>query len=144
MSGWQRFFLLIIACTGVLICWPQYDGKGLTFMAMALILWTCVIILLSVLINLFAIYKLESLHRLISLAFLVIMIASLLYHFPSPQKQTPMSRMLNGQWPTLQDIQTGVRRLTFNFDFANRTVHGEENYVNQKIDKTQEKRCNRS
>ena len=135
MTGWQRFFLLIVACVAVLICWPQYDTKGITFIVMAFILWTCIIMLLSVLINLFAIYKLESLHRLISLAFLLVMLASLVYYFPLENKQTPMSRLLAGQWPTLQDIQKGTQRLTFNFDFANRTVHSDDNYINQKIDK---------
>ena len=107
-------------------------------MAMAFILWTCVIMLLSVMINLFAIYKSEFLHRLISLGFLLMVIASFIYYFPLENKQTPMSRMLSGEFPTWQDLQTGVQRLTFNFDFANRTVEGEENYINQKLNKTQE------
>ena len=135
MTGWQRFFLLFVACVGVMIFWPQYDMKGVTFILMAFILWTCVIMLLSVLINLFAIYKSESLHRLVSLAFLVVMIGSLLYYFPLEDKQTPFSRLLKHQWPTGQDIKEGVKRLTFNFDFARRNVHREANFVNQKIDK---------
>ena len=39
MTGWQRFFLLFLACIAILICWPQYDTKGLTFMAMAFVLF---------------------------------------------------------------------------------------------------------
>ena len=136
MTGWQRFFLLFAACIVVMILWPQYDMKGITFMSMAFILWTCIIMLLSVLINLFAIYKSEFLHRLVSVAFLIMMIGSLLYYFPLENKETPISRLLKHQWPTWQDIQEGTRRLTFNFDFARRNVHRDANYINQKIDKS--------
>ena len=103
---------------------------------MAFILWTCIIMLLSVLINLFAIYKSEFLHRLVSLAFLVVMVGSLLYYFPLENKQTPASRLLKHQWPTWQDIQIGIKQITFNFDFERRNVHRSSNYINQKLDHT--------
>jgi hypothetical protein len=63
-------------------------------------------------------------------------IGSLLFYFPLQEKQTPVIRLQKGQWPTTEDIQTGIRRLTFNFDFARRNVHREKNYINQKMDKS--------
>lgn len=138
MTGWQRFFLLFIFCCAVMICWPQYDTSGVTFMVMAFVLWTCVIMLLSVLINLFAIDKWEFLHRLLSIAFLLVMLGSLLYYFPLPQKQTPFTRLAQHQWPTTGDIQEGLKRFTFNFDFVRRNARNEKNYINQKIDKAPE------
>lgn len=139
MTGWQRFFLLLVFCVGVLVCWPQYDGEGLLFMGLAFVLWTCIIILFSVLVNLFAIYKLEFLHRLLSIAFAVLMLGSLLYYFPLKGGETPFSRMQNNTWPTLADVQDGCKRLTFNFDFVRRNVHRDANYVNQQFDGAAEK-----
>lgn len=139
MTGWQRFFLLFVCCTAVLILWPQYDSAGLTFMGMAFLLWTCVIIMLSVLSNIFGIYKFEFLNRLVSILFLGALMASLLYYFPLKDKQTPAARLRANQWPTLQDAQKGVQRVTFNFDFVRRNVKRDANYVNQKIDDASEK-----
>ena len=134
MNGWARFFLLLVCCIVTLILWPQYNRAGLGFLGMFFILWTCITILLSVIVNIFAIYKWEWLHRLISIAFVVAMVACLLYHFPLVDNQTPISRLKANQWPSGQDIQAGIKRLTFNFDFVRRNVHRDANYVNQKLD----------
>ena len=134
MNGWARFFLLLVCCIVTLILWPQYNRAGLGFLGMFFILWTCITILLSVIVNIFAIYKLEWLHRLISIAFVVTMVACLLYYFPLANNQTPISRLKANQWPSGQDIQDGIKRLTFNFDFLRRNVHRDANYVNQKLD----------
>lgn len=134
MTGWQRFFLLLVCVVVTLVLWPQYDRSGLTFMLMAGLLWTCVIIMLSVIINMFAIYKLEFLHRFISILFFGTVMASLLYYFPLKGGETPASRLAAGQWPTMQDVQQGMKRLTFNFDFVRRNVHRDANYINQKMD----------
>lgn len=134
MTGWQRFFMLLACCVITMILWPQYDGQGLTFMLMSVLLWTCVIIMLSVLSGIFAIYKFEFLNRFISILFLGALLASLLFYFPLPGGETPASRMKKGQWPTTQDVEKGMKRLTFNFDFARRNVHREANFVNQHID----------
>ncbi len=139
MTGWQRFFLLLVCCVGVLILWPQYNSDGLMFMAGAFLLWTCMIILLSVLGNVFALYKFEFLNRFISLLYLGVMLASLLYYFPLPDDQTPMGRLRQNVWPTVQDAKDGMKRLTFNFDFVRRHVHRDANYVNQKLDDTSKK-----
>lgn len=139
MTGWQRFFLLIVCSIAVLLLWPQYEAEGLAFMGMAFLLWTCVIILLSVLSNIFGIYKFEFLNRFVSILFLGALMASLLYYFPLKDKQTPASRLRDNQWPTLQDVSAGARRLTFNFDFVRRNVKRDANYVNQKIDGASEK-----
>ncbi len=134
MTGWQRFFMLIACGVIVMILWPQYDGAGLTFMLMAGLLWTCVIIMLSVLSGIFGIYKFEFLNRFVSILYLGALLASLLFYFPLRGGETPASRMQKGQWPSLQDVQKGMKRLTFNFDFVRRNVHRDANFVNQKID----------
>lgn len=138
MSGWQRFFMLFLFTVGILLCFPQYNSKGFTFMAMAFILWCCIIILFTVLLNLFAIAKFDWLHRLLSIIFLLLMLASLMCHFPLIDGQTPFSRLKNGQLPTVADIEEGARRLTFNFDFVRRNVRRSDNYVNQQYDKPAE------
>ncbi len=134
MTGWQRFFLLIVCIAFTLILWPQYDRAGLMFMLMAGLMWTCVIVILSVIINMFALYKLELLHRLISIVFLAALIASFLYYFPLEGGETPAARLAKGQWPTETDVRRGIKQLTFNFDFLRRGVHNEANYINQKMD----------
>lgn len=135
MNGWAKFFLLIVCCVFTLILWPFYDWTGLKFMGMLFLLWTALILLVSILTNLLALYKVEILNRFISLVFVLAMMASLVYYFPLENKQTPYLRLQNNVWPTLSDIKAGIKRLTFNFDFVRRNVHRDANYVNQKLDK---------
>ncbi len=135
MNGWAKFFLLIVCCIFTLILWPQYDKTGLQFMGMLCLLWTCIILLVSIIGNIFALYKFEFLNRLVSLAFLAALLASLIYYFPLKNDQTPYLRMKNNIWPTIADAKAGIQRLTFNFDFVRRNVHREDNYVNQQLNK---------
>lgn len=139
MTGWQRFFLLIVCCAATVILWPQYDKAGLTFLAMFFLLWTCMIVLFSILINLFAIYKIELVHRILSMVFLIAMVACILAYFPLIGGQTPLIRLQQNQWPTPEDVQKGIKRLTFNFDFVRRNVHQDANYVNQQLEDASEK-----
>ena len=138
MTGWQRFFLLIVCMAATLILWPQYDQAGWSFVLMAGILWTCVIIMLSVLSGIFGIYKFEFLNRFISILFLGALIACLLYYFPLKNAETPFSRMKAGKWPTTQDVQTGLERLTIDVDFLRRNMHKEGKSIQQKIDEASE------
>ena len=138
MTGWQRFFLLLALVAGTIILWPQYDRAGLTFIGMFILLWTCIIILFSILVNLFAIAKVEFLHRLLSIILIVAMGGTLLAYFPLKGGETPLTRLQNHQWPTMQDVQQGIKQLTFNFDFVRRNVHNEANYINQQVEKKSE------
>ncbi len=134
MNGWAKFFILLASCILTLIFWPQYTKAGLVFMGMFFVLWICIIILWSVIVNLFALYKVEWLHRILNIIIVLCMLGSLLYYFPLPNNQTPFLRVKAGTFPTIADIQTGMNRLTFNFDFVRRNVHRDANYVNQKLD----------
>ncbi len=133
MTGWQRFFLLIACCALTMILWPQYDSAGVTFMFMAALLWTCVIILLSVLSGIFGIYKFEFLNRFISILYLGALLACLLFYFPLKNGETPAKRLQNNQCPTLQDVKQGAQRMTFDFDFVHRTLR--DSPVHKKVDK---------
>ena len=138
MNGWSKFFLLIVSCIFVLILWPQYEQESLRFMGMLFLFWTCVIILISVIGNILALYKFELLNRLVSLLFLGALVYSLLNYFPLSNKQTPLLLLKNNVYPTIADIQHGMKRLSFNFDFVRKSVQDESNYVNQQIEKAAE------
>lgn len=135
MNGWAKFFLLFVCCIFTLILWPQYNRESLQFMALLAVLWTCIILLISIVGNIFALYKFEFLNRLISLTFLVALVASLIYYFPLENNQTPFQRMQNNVWPTIADAKAGIKRLTFNFDFVRRNVNNDANYINQQMEK---------
>lgn len=135
MNGWAKFFLLIVCCIFTLILWPQYNTDSLQFMGLLALLWTCLILLVSIVGNIFALYKFEFLNRLVSLAYLAALLASLIYYFPLENDQTPYLRMKNNIWPTISDAKAGIERLTFNFDFVRRNANNEKNYINQQFDK---------
>ncbi len=130
MNGWQRFFLLLMCEAGVLVCWPDYGRSGVLFLVMAGVLWTCIIMLLSVISNIFGIYKFELLNRLVSLAFLAVLAASFLYYFPLENTQTPWTRLQSGRYPTTDDMSRGLRRLANGFHL----VQDRAQDVNEKLD----------
>lgn len=140
MTGWQRFFLLILCYFIVLVLFPHYDAKGISFVFLSFGMWTGVIILLSIFINLFALYKLPPLNALITVAFVAAVFGSLLIYFPQKDRPAPINQLKHGEIPSSQDVELGIRQLTFNFDFVRRNVNRDENYINQEtIDDTRKR-----
>jgi len=132
MSGWQRFGILLVCIFAVMVLFPNYDGLGLSFLGMAFILWTGGIILLSLITNIFALYRWETFNRVLTFAVFFAIVYTLLWYFPQEDKVSPINKLKYGQYPTKADIDKGIKRLTFNFDFLHRNALRDENYSNQK------------
>lgn len=135
MNGGQRFGLLILGCLTVMILFPDFDGKGWSFILFTLLGGSAVLLVLSVLSNLFAIYRFETLNKLITLAFITCVGYILLWHFPQTNYPAPIYQLKEGKTPTKADIKRGIKRLTFNFDFVRRNVRLDENFSNQELKK---------
>ena len=131
MSGWQRFGLLLVCCFVVLVLFPNYDMAGLSFIGMALLMWTGAIILLTIISNIFGLYRFEWFERAVTFAVFFAIIYTLLWYFPQTDKVTPINKLKYGEYPTRADISKGLKRLTFNFDFVRRNVRRDENFANQ-------------
>lgn len=131
MSGWQRFGILLLCCFLVMVLFPNYDTAGLSFIGMAILLWTGGIIVLSIISNIFALSRFESITRFITLLVMGAILYTLLWYFPQTDNVSPINKLKYGEYPTKEDIDKGLKRLTFNFDFVHRRVNRDENFVNQ-------------
>lgn len=131
MHGWQRFGILLLCCFVVLVLFPNYDIAGLSFIGLALLMWTGAIILLTIISNIFGLYRFEALERAVTCAVLFAILYTLLWHFPQTDKVVPINKLKYGEYPTKADIDKGLKRLTFNFDFVHRNVRRSENFANQ-------------
>lgn len=140
MNGWQRFFLLILCAFAVMVCYPNYDTLGWSFMGMACLAWTGIIILISIVINLFGLYNFKFLNRLITLVLFCTILYCFLWYFPQTDHVSPINKLKYGEIPTSDDIKKGINRFTFNFDFVNRNVRRAENFVNQDLTKAKAKK----
>lgn len=137
MTTWQRIGLLILSCFAIMVLYPDFGSNGWMFIGVTLGVGLGVIMLVALISDLFAIYRFEWLTRLISLVMLVCLIYVLLHHFPQRGNLSPWQQLQAGQRPTQDDINRGIRRLTFNFDFVHRNVRRDENFVNQEIERPQ-------
>lgn len=131
MNGWQRFGILLVCCFIVMVLFPNYDASGWTFIGLLILMWTGAIMLLSLVCNIFALYRFEWLNRLLTLAVFCGIMYTLLWYFPQTDKVVPINKLKYGEYPTKADIDKGLKRLTFNFDFVRRNVHRDENFTNQ-------------
>ena len=136
MNGWQRFGLLILGCVAVMILYPHYGAKGWPFIGMTLLVGTGAILLLSVISNIFAIYRFNFLNNLITLGVLAAIVYFLLWNFPQTDGISPIEKIKSGRTPTREDVDRGLKQLTFNFDFVRRNVRRDENYSNQSDTRT--------
>lgn len=134
MNGWQRFVVLLLCCFTVMVLYPDYDTSGWTFAGMTVLMWTGVIIVLSVVSNLLGIYNFKSLNKLVSFVLICAIMYSLLWYFPQEDKVTPVNKIKYGEIPTAADIKKGLARFTFNFDFVRRNAYRKENFINQDLD----------
>ncbi len=140
MNGWQRFAVLIVCCFVVMVLYPYFDAAGWTFMGVAFAMWTGVIVVLSIISNLFGLYKFDGLNKLIFFVLICAIMYSLLWYFPQEDKVTPINKIKYGEIPTKKDIEYGIKRFTFNFDFARRNARRKENFINQDMDKDEVKK----
>ena len=135
MNGWHRFGLLILSCVAVMILFPNFGTRGWTFILFTILGGCALLLVISLLTTLFAIYRFELLNKIITLAFLCLVIYVLLWNFPQLEYQAPIYQLKAGRTPTKEDIERGLKRLTFNFDFVRRNVRRDENFSNQELPK---------
>lgn len=140
MNGWQRFAIVLLSAFAVMVLFPEFDAAGWTFIGMAIAMWTGAIVILSLISNMFGIYRLESLNKFISFVLLFVIFGSFLWYFPQKDKVSPINKLKHGEFPTKADIDKGLKRFKFNFDFVRRNVHRKENFINQEMDKEKVKK----
>jgi len=139
MNGWQRFGLLILGCVITALLFPDFEAPGWSFLLFMILGGTAAILVLSVISNMFAIYRFETLNKLITLIIIGVIAYILLWYFPLTNYKAPIYQIQAGRNPTQNDIKRGLKRLTFNFDFVHRNVHRDENYSNQELKKNKPK-----
>ena len=140
MNGWLRFGMLIVCCFLVMVLYPNFEGDAWNFILMVGGLWTGVIMVISVISNLFGLYRFEGLNKLVTIALLGGIIYSLLWYFPQTDKVSPINKLKHGEFPTKEDLDKGLKRFTFNFDFVRRNVNRDENFINQDMNKEKVKK----
>ena len=131
MNGWQRFGLLLLGCVAIMILYPDYGTRGWPFVGMLLAAGAGVFLVLSVVSNLFAIYRFAFLNKLITLGVIAAICYVLLWYFPQTDGLTPIQKLKAGRTPTKDEMIWGLKKLSFNFDFVRRNVRRDENFVNQ-------------
>ena len=140
MNGWQRFGILFLCCFGVMVLFPRYDVAAWPFIGVLMLMWTGVIMVISLISNIFALERIEWLNRLLTLALFCGIMYTLLWYFPQKDKVSPVNKLKYGEYPTVADIKQGMKQLTFNFDFVRRNVGRDENFINQeKVDSAKKK-----
>ncbi len=139
MTGWQRFGIMLLCYFAVMVLFPDYDAAGFYFAGITLTMWTGVILILAVITNILGLYNFPNFCRFITLVFVAAVLFSLLWYFPQKDNVTPINKLKYGEFPTMQDIERGINRFTFNFDFVRRRATRPENFINQELDENKEK-----
>ena len=131
MTGIQRFFLLVLCVGIVMICYPDFGAAGWTFAGTIILVWTGIILVMSVVGSLFGLDRFDGINRFLSWVFILAVLASMLWYLPQDDKVSPINKLKYGQFPTGADIQRGLDKFTFNFAFDRRNARSEKNFVNQ-------------
>ena len=131
MIGIQRFLLLILCVLLVMICYPDFGVTGWTFAGTIILVWTGIILIMSIVGTLFGLYRFEGINRFLTWVFFLCMLASILMFFPQDDQITPLQKLRQGNIPTGADIQRGLNKFTFNFAFDRRNARSDKNFINQ-------------
>ena len=137
MNGFQRFAVLVLCLLLAMIFYPHYTMSVWPFMAAMLGIWTIVIMVLSAVMGIFGLDRFTWLNRLVSILLVVAIVYSVLCYMPQEDGIKPITRLRQGQYPTRADIEKGIKRLTFNFDFNRRNARSDKNFINQQDEKKQ-------
>lgn len=131
MTGIQRFFLLLLCVALVMICFPDFGAAGWTFAGTLVLVWTGVILIMSVIGSLFGLNRFDGINRFLTWVFILAVLASVLWYLPQDDRVSPINKLKYGQIPTGADIKRGLDKFTFNFAFDKRNARSEKNFVNQ-------------
>ena len=131
MTGIQRFFLLVLCVGIVMICYPDFGVAGWTFAGTLILVWTGIILIMSIVGSLFGLNRYDGINRFLTWIFIFAVLASLLWYLPQEDKVSPINKLKYGQFPTGADIKRGLDKFTFNFAFDRRNARSEKNFVNQ-------------
>lgn len=131
MLGISRFFMLLLCVVLVMICFPDYGVSGWTFAGTIVLVWSAVILIMSMVGSIFGLYRYEGINRFLSLVLFVGIMFSLLWYFPQEEKVSPINQLKYGDFPTGADIERGLDKFTFNFAFDKRNARSEKNFIHQ-------------
>lgn len=137
MTGIQRFFSLLLCVGLVMILYPDFGAAGWSFAGVIVLLWTGVILIMSVVDSLFSLYRFEGINRFLSWIFIAGVLCSMLWFFPQDDKVTPINKLKYGELPTGADIKRGINKFSFNFAFDKRNARSEKNFINQRDQKAE-------
>lgn len=132
MTGLGRFFMLLLCTVVVMICFPDFGVSGWTFAGTLILVWTGIILIMSVVGSLFGLYRFDGINRFLTFVLFLAILFSLLCYFPQDEKAAPIVQLQQGHFPTGADLQRGMQKFTFNFAFDRRNARRSENFVNQK------------
>ena len=133
MTGFGRFFMLLLCTVVVMICFPDFGVTGWTFAGTIVLIWTGVILIMSIVGSLFGLYRFDGINRFLTFVLFLGIMFSLLWYLPQDSKVSPINQLKYGEFPTGADLQRGMQKFTFNFAFDNRNAREQENFINQKI-----------
>ncbi len=131
MTGIQRFIMVVLCIGIVMICFPDFGTAGWTFAGTLLLVWTGIIVIMSIIGSLFALYRFEGINRFLSWVLLLGALGSVLWLLPQDDKVSPINKIKHGQLPTGADIKRGINKFTFNFAFDRRNARDDANFINQ-------------
>lgn len=138
MTGIHRFLTLLLCVVLVMILYPDFGATGWTFAGVFVLLWTGVILIMSVVDSLFSLYRFEGINRFLSWVFIAGVLVSMLWFFPQDDKISPLNKLKYGEIPTGADIQRGLQKFSFNFAFDKRNARSDQNFINQRDPKALE------
>ncbi|MBP5429439.1 MAG: hypothetical protein J6Y25_00915 [Elusimicrobiaceae bacterium] len=131
MTGVQRFFMLVLCVLLVMVLYPNFGTAGWPFVGTFVLVWTGIILIMSIVGSLFGLYRYDGVNRFLNILLFVGIMASLLWYFPQEDKISIVNKIKHGQFPTGADVKQGINQLTFNFAFDRRNARSEKNFVNQ-------------
>ncbi len=137
MVGIHRFFCLLLCVGIIMILYPDFGGAGWSFAGVFILLWTGVILIMSVVGSLFSLYRYEGINRFLTWVFIAGVLVSMLWFFPQDDKVSPINKLKYGELPTGADIQRGIQKFSFNFAFDKRNARSEQNFINQRDKKAE-------
>lgn len=132
MTGFRRFLMLLFCTALVMICFPDYTMAGWTFAGTIILVWTGVILIMSIVGSIFGLYRYDGINRFLSFVLFLGIMFSLLWYFPQESLISPINQLKYGEFPTGSDIKRGLDKFTFNFAFDRRNARSEKNFIHQK------------
>lgn len=129
-----RFVLLFFLFATALICFPEYPENTVLTMFVAFIILFIAVMIISFVMTVLLLGRSSAFNHLFDLLLVLLVAFCLLKFIPQTDGVSPLTKLLNGNYPNAATIEKGIKKLDFRDLSIEKEIKNTTQELNKQVD----------